>query len=317
MNIEANLKYKHHKRVKLIFNPGSGANNESPLQLMDVIKEMQALRLMPEPFLIEPDCDLKAMAQEAYLDGIRMFVVCGGDGTISSVARATFGIDCVLGIIPTGTQNNIAFSLGIPVDINKAVSFLRTGKPIRVDVGLVSCGENTTPFIEVCSVGLVSSLFPSGDDIQHGNIAKIGDFMTTLASSPVSDIHILLDDKTEVKKMGHIVLITNMPYVGRHYQFGSLDAYKDGFLDVIFFSDIPKIDLVGYALKGPGIDKTEDSRIQYYKARKVQIETKPNMPIMADGIAIGEGLTTIEVKRRAITVMVSQSEKIINNTISK
>jgi diacylglycerol kinase (ATP) len=307
--MDANIKNKHKKRVKLIFNPGSGANNESPLQLMDVIKKMQALRLIPEAFLIEPECDLKAMANEAYLDGIRMFVVCGGDGTVSAVVRAIYGMECVLGIIPTGTQNNIALSLGIPKDIDTAVSYLRIGKPIKVDVGMVSCGENTMPFLEVCSVGLVSSLFPSGDDIQHGKIARIGDFMATLATSPASDIHLLLDDKTEVNKMGHVVLISNMPYIGRNYQFGALNAYNDGALDVIFFSDISKLDLLGYVLKGPGIDNKDDPRIQCFKVRKVQIETKPEMPIMADGIAIGEGLTTIEVKRRALAVMVSQPEK--------
>jgi diacylglycerol kinase (ATP) len=309
MNIESYIKNKHHIRVKLIFNPGSGANEKSPLQLMDVIKEMQALRLMPEPFLIEPDCDLQTVIDDAAAQGIRMFVVCGGDGTVSAAVRALLNIDCILGIIPTGTQNNIAYSLGIPFEIKNAVSLLRMGKRTKIDVGMVTCGDQVTPFLEVCSVGLVSSLFPSGDDIQHGKITRVGDFLTTFAASPAADIHLLLDDKNEIQKMGHVVLISNMPYIGRHYQFGPLNSFKDGFLDVIFFPDLSKLDLIGYALKGPGIDKTVDPRIQRFRVRALNIETHPDMSIMADGISVGEGSVHIEIRHRALTVIASMPEQ--------
>ena len=122
-----------------------------------------------------------------------MFVVCGGDGTISAVARTLAGTRATLGIIPIGTQNNTALSLGIPADIPAAIAILRTGRRIKVDVGMATCGKINTPFLEVCSVGLVSTLFPSADDIQHGNLARVGDFLTTLVGSPPAEIHLLLD----------------------------------------------------------------------------------------------------------------------------
>ena len=40
---------------------------------------------------------------------------------------------------------------------------------------MATCGKINTPFLEVCSVGLVSTLFSSVDDIQHGNLARVGD----------------------------------------------------------------------------------------------------------------------------------------------
>ncbi len=55
---------KHRMRAKLIFNPGSGATGESPVQLMDVISEMQAWKLVPEAYLVEPDSDLPACGPE-------------------------------------------------------------------------------------------------------------------------------------------------------------------------------------------------------------------------------------------------------------
>ena len=79
-------------RAQLIFNPSSGAANESPTQLVDVIHEMQAWKLVPEAFLVEEGCDLPGAVQDALARGIRMFVVCGGDGTISAVAEILAGI---------------------------------------------------------------------------------------------------------------------------------------------------------------------------------------------------------------------------------
>lgn len=304
--MELNSTNKRHIRAKLIFNPGAGAAGESPIQLMDVVHEMQIWNLVPEAYLVEPGCDLPGMVQDALAQGIRMFVVCGGDGTISAVARTLTGTHATLGIIPIGTQNNTALSLGIPADIPAAIAILRNGQRIKVDVGMVVCGKIKTPFLEVCSVGLISTLFPSADDIQHGNLARVGDFLTKLAASPPAEIHLLLDNKQEIHNLGHVVLVSNMPYIGLHYQVGSTASFNDGLLDVLFFADLSKLDLLGYVFQGVGVGKPEDPRIQHFHVRRVDIDTHPAMPVMADGTALGEGLVRIEVRRRCLTVMVGR-----------
>jgi diacylglycerol kinase family enzyme len=234
-----------------------------------------------------------------------MFVVCGGDGTISSVARILAGTRATLGIIPIGTQNNTALSLGIPSNIPDAIAILRTGRQIKVDVGMVTCGNVITPFLEVCSVGLISTLFPSADDIQHGNLARVVDFLATLAASPPAEIHLLMDNKQEVRNLGHVVLVTNMPYIGFHYQLGSPDSFGDGLLDVLFFAELSKLDLLGYVFQGVGEGKPEDPRIQHYHVRRVDINTSPAMAVMADGTGLGEGPVRIEVRRHALAVMIA------------
>jgi diacylglycerol kinase (ATP) len=298
---------KHRIRAKLIFNPGSGTTGDSPVQLLDIIREMQAWRLVPEAFLVEPGCDLPGAIRQALDQGYRMFVVCGGDGTISAVARILAGTNATLGIIPIGTQNNTALSLGIPSDIPSAIAILRSGRRIKVDVGMASCGGTNTPFLEVCSVGLVSSLFPSADDIQHGNLARVGDFLTTLTSSPPAEIQLYLDHKKKIQSMGHVVLVSNMPYIGLHYQVGSTDSYNDGLLDVLFFAELSKLDLLAYVFQGVGEGKPEDPRIQHYHVRKVDITTTPAMQVMADGSPLGEGMVRIEVRKRVLAMMVGES----------
>ena len=294
------------KRVKLIFNPGSGANSESPEQLMDVIKQLQTWEYTPETYMVKPDSNLGGAVRDAIMQGIQLFVVCGGDGTVSAVARELIGQNATLGIIPTGTQNNVAYSLGIPTDIPIAIDLLKTGRRTKVDVGIAACGNRNTPFLEVCSVGLFSTIFPSGDDIQHGNLLRIGDFLAALVSYPPAEIRLLLDDEQEIRQLGHVLLISNMPYVIRHYQVASKASYKDGLLDILFFAGLSKLDLMGYVLKGPGKGMPKDPRIQHFRVRGVEIDTAPAMPVMADGIMLGEGRVHIEVREHALSVMTAR-----------
>ena len=297
---------KRRMRAMLIFNPDAGAAGESPVQLMDVISEMQAWKLVPETYLVEPGSDLPALVQNALEEGIRMFVVCGGDGTIDVIAGELAGTTATLGIIPTGTQNNVALSLGIPsADIPAAIAILRTGRRIKVDVGLAEFGEKKRSFLEVCSVGLLSALFPSADEIQHGNLTRIGDFLATLVASPPAEMHLILDGKQEINTMCHVVLVSNMPYIGPHFQVGTSASLNDGLLDVLLFADLSKMDLLGYAVQvARGGEK--DERIQHYHVRRVDVDTKPPMPLMADGLALEEGPLHISVKRNALSVMVGE-----------
>lgn len=286
---------------------------------MDVIREMQACKLVPEAYLVEPDSDLPSLVQNALSDGIRMFVVCGGDGTVDIMASALAGTSATLGIIPTGTQNNVALSLGIPpADIPAAIAILRTGHRIKVDMGLADYGDIKRSFLEVCSVGLLSALFPSADDIQHGNLTRVGDFLATLVASTPAEMHLTLDGKQEINTMCHAVLISNMPYIGPHFQVGTPASINDGLLDVLLFADLSKMDLLSYAVQaGKSSGEPEDDRIQHYHIHSVEIDTNPAMPCMVDGLALGEGPLHISVQRHVLAVMVGDLTPLTQHTKGK
>ncbi len=296
--------------AKLIFNPISGSPDASSAQLMEIIGEMQSWNLVPEAYLVEPTSYLPAVVRNALQQGIRLFVVCGGDGTVDVVAGALAGTSATLGIIPTGTRNNVALSLNIPADIPAAVATLRTGRRIKVDVGLVSCCKMRRPFVEACSVGLFSDIFPAADDIQHGNLARIGDLLAALVTSPPTEMHLVLDGKTKVDTVCHVALISNMPYVGPNYQVSAAASADDGLLDVLVFADLSKLELLGYAVQVAGRqiagDELEDPRIQHYQAHRVDIDTDPAMSVMTDGATLGEGPVRISIQRHALAVMAGE-----------
>jgi diacylglycerol kinase (ATP) len=73
----------------------------------------------------------------------------GGDGTMNATAPALLETGLPLLVIPAGTGNDLARTLGIPLDPREAVRLLRDGAPRRIDIGLV----NDVPFFNVASVG--------------------------------------------------------------------------------------------------------------------------------------------------------------------
>ncbi|MBW7572209.1 diacylglycerol/lipid kinase family protein [Caproiciproducens faecalis] len=308
MEKQTYLTDKRRRRVKLVFNPASGSSNASSVQLLDIISMLQQWKYLPEVYLTEPDSNFAQVVQDTMAQGINLFIVCGGDGTVSAVAKAMRGLPATLGIIPTGTQNNIALSLNIPRDIPSAIALFRTGERVKIDTGLIDCERGHSTFLEICSVGLMSSLFSAGDDIQHGHLERVGDFLSTLVALNPSKIKLTLDGKREIVRMGHLVLVTNMPYVGRNYQVGGTAAFRDGLLDVLVFSNLSKLNLLGRAFKGKNMSELEDSGIEHFHAHTVDIETTPPMQLMADGVALGEGPIHIELQRRALAVMTKAPE---------
>lgn len=292
-------------QIKLIFNASSGRIEQSPDQLLEIIEHMQAWDFVPEVHLVEQESNIPMVIQDALQRGIQMIVVSGGDGTIENVIGSLVGTDVSLGIIPTGTRNNVALSLGIPEDIPAAVSLLHTGRRLKIDVGHAVCGKQSRFFLETCSIGLTSALFPAADEIQHGNFSRIGDFMKTMISSPAAKIHLTMDGAAEITTQGHVTLIANLPFVGPHYQIVPDGLMNDGFLDILVFSDLSKLDLLNHVtqvVRG----KPEDTRIQRFQAKKIDIATYPPMPVMADGFSLGEGNLTVKMQQKALTVIANR-----------
>jgi diacylglycerol kinase family enzyme len=106
------------------------------------------VRLVHGPELLET---LKQAEKDESIGGI---IAGGGDGTISAAAAACFRSKKVLGVLPLGTMNLYARSLGLPLDPHDAVGALKTASPSRLDIATA----NGRPFIHQVSIGLHEQL---------------------------------------------------------------------------------------------------------------------------------------------------------------
>jgi diacylglycerol kinase (ATP) len=303
-SISSKLKTALHRplRAKLIFNPGSGQPEESPQQLVSILSEMQDQQILPEVYIVRPDSELETVVHNAIKTGIKLIVVAGGDGTIDSVVGAMAGKDAILGIIPTGTRNNVAFNLGISGDIANSVALLRQGRRLKIDVGRVHYGHSRHWFLEATVLGLLSDLYPMADELQHGDLAQIGGLLSTLISATPSSLRIDLDGHKHIQTKAHMLVITNMPFLGPHFQISPNVSFRDGRLDVFTFSDMNKLDMLSYAMLSRG-GLIEEAGIKHYCAKHIKIVSNPQMPVLADGILLGEGALSIHIHPRALTII--------------
>ena len=294
--------FRRPLRAKLIFNAGSGRPEESPQQLSDILSEMQDQQILPEVYTVRPDSKLETVVHNAIKTGIKLIVVAGGDGTIDSVMGVIIGSDATLGIIPTGTRNNVAFNLGITGDIANSVAILRQGRRLKIDVGRVHCGHSRHWFLEGAAVGLLSDLYPMADNIQHGDLAQIGGLLSKFISATPSRLHMILDGHKHLDTTAHMMLIANMPFLGPRFQISPKVSFKDSHLDVFTFSDMSKLNMISYAMLSQ-LGLVEDIGIQHYRVKQVKIRSNPHMPVLADGLLLGEGSLSVHVHPRALTVM--------------
>ena len=296
--------------AKLIFNASSGRPEESAQQLADILAAMWQHQIVPEVFTVQPNSRVGAVVQNAIRRGIKLIVVAGGDGTVDSVAGTMVGSGATLGIIPTGTRNNVALSLGISKNIPEAVALLRDGRRLRIDVGQARLGRTSRWFIEGATLGLLSDLYPVADDIQHGKLAQIGELLSTFIAAAPSRLRLSLGGRERLDTTAHMVLVANMPYLGPNFQIAPSVSFEDGLLDVFVFSDMGKLDLIGYVMQS-GAGRAPDARIKHYKVKQVAIEADPPMAIVADGDVCGAGHISALIRPRALQVMAGAATPVV------
>ena len=118
---------------------------------------------------------LRQAAEDKDTDTI---IAGGGDGTISAAATACFKSGKTLGVIPLGTMNLYARSLGLPLDPQAAIEALATAKPRPLDIATA----NGRPFVHQFSAGLHARLVRQRDKLDTSTRArKIASTLKSLA----------------------------------------------------------------------------------------------------------------------------------------
>jgi diacylglycerol kinase family enzyme len=286
--------------AEVIFNPDAGNSEESPVQLSRILLELQKGGIQSEVHMVTPETQLHGVVRSAIRRGRKLVVVCGGDGTIDSTVSALAGTDAALAVIPTGTRNNLALSLGIPLDVKEAVEVIRRGAMLSLDVGMARCGSMSHPFLEFSSVGLASALFPASDDLQKGNLLRLPEWLDTFIRFPLMHMDVEADGE-HIEASGHMAAILNLPYAGPNFVLSPEISCIDGFLDLFIFSGMSKIDIITYAAQAV-TGAVSDPRVQHYKIKKACIHSDIESPVMADGVPMGQGELEVSVDAKSLHV---------------
>lgn len=176
--------------------------------------------------------------------GPRLIVAAGGDGTVGAVADCLAGSESVLGILPLGTSNDFARSLGVPVDPRRAGALLTAGKVAKVDLGrLVTDGQPPRHFVHAATAGLNVNFarFATRASVRarYGHLTYLAAAASAFRDRPAFDCELRYDGHSEKLTLTQLSVI-NAPVFGGALGLSVRGSDPDDrLLDILAFEDIP------------------------------------------------------------------------------
>ncbi len=259
--------------------------------------------------LTEPDFEqLGAAARAAIASTPHAFVVVGGDGMVNLGVNLVGGTSVPLGIVPSGTGNDMARGLGIPIGntegaIEKLLDALRL-PPRTIDAGTVTAADGSRLwFAGILSAGFDAIVneranrmrWPRGR--QRYNLALLRE----LALLKPIKYHLTVDGH-ESEHQAVLIAVANNVSLGGGMKITPDAQLDDGLLDVFVVQPLSRtafLRIFPRVFKGTHVT---DHRVSIQRARCVRIDAE-NIVAYADGERVGSLPLTIEVRPGALTVL--------------
>jgi YegS/Rv2252/BmrU family lipid kinase len=216
--------------------------------------------------------------KRALDEGSKLLFVWGGDGTVQRSIDAMAGSDTALAILPAGTANLLATNLGIPQDIEQAVSIGLRGDRHKLDLGRFN-GER---FAVMAGAGFDASMIQQAEGSlkdRFGRVAYVWTGSKNLRAKPFK-AKIVVDGVPWYAGAASCILVGN---VGR--LFGGIEVFEDarpddGRLEVGVVNADGITDwvrtlartAVGHAERSPLVQATSATKIKVKLSRKVLYE---------------------------------------------
>ncbi|MEA2646474.1 MAG: diacylglycerol kinase [Chloroflexota bacterium] len=270
------------KPVSAIINPGSGDGEAD--EIATLLRERLGDAAV---HLLQPGEDITARAREEVQRGAARVVAAGGDGTIAAVAHGLMHTDTVLGVVSTGTFNNIAAALEIPEEPAAAVDVA-----LGDTLGWITAGRVADEyFFEGAGVGLAADLFPVGEALKEGDFSELlGGAQSFMRQHAVS-IDCLLEPPTPGKTLrlqALLLTISNTPTIGARLEIAPEADIREPWLYLTVYSHFGKLEAIAHfallALRRKGIRQ----RIRRYPFSRATLRGADPLSVHADTKPVGE-----------------------------
>jgi len=248
------------------------------------------------------------LAQRAIATGARVVVAVGGDGTCSQIANAIVNSNsnCALAVVPGGTGNDFAKTLGVerarPEQIADLVARDNTE---RIDVGRV----DRKVFLNSCGFGFDASVLAASNRVTFlkGDAVYIYSALKQLFSYRGIEISagrtVSLDSSSPAPLL--MVTVSNGQYLGGAFHIAPRASVTDGKLDVCFFEDcgvFQRIRLFAGALRGSHLGMRAVTTATADKL-ELTFASPPSMEIDGELRVAQSAVVHLECMPRALSVI--------------
>ena len=292
------------RRAQLIFNPSSGRDGvDNALRLERIVSGLRAHGIQADIGLKTSGKEARAIARKAVRDNRPLVVVAAGDGTIGDAASQLVGSSTALGIVPIGTMNNLARSLGVPLDIDAACALIGMGTTRHIDVGRMSSNANAESeyFLECAGVGLSAIAAAAGQAFEKRHWRLVPRGLRRFFEAKLGTIRVEMDGIT-IDASTRIVTVSNAPLMGNNMLAAPGAKMDDGLLDVHIYDGMGDTALIRHFMAASSGTPDE---LKVYRVRRVRISADELVLSNSDmSITRPQHVVEIEVVPGALSMIV-------------
>jgi YegS/Rv2252/BmrU family lipid kinase len=236
----------------------------------------------------------------AAISDAPMVIVGGGDGSLSTNVELFMGSDTVFAIVPLGTANSFAGTLGIPKDVDSAIDVIANGERKRIDLGCID-GQY---FVNSAAIGLSPMI---ADTVPHKLKRYLGmvgyllwAFWCALRFRPFR-MTVEHEDGRQERLWATEARIAN----GTHH----------GGVELVESQEVDSGEIVIQAVTGKSVWglawswfatilklRARHGTTCEFRGRSLKLDTRPRLDISVDGEISAETPVTVSVARGAIEV---------------
>lgn len=277
------------RRIRIIANPRAGGGKGAAraeyiaygLRTYDVFADVRVTRYPGHAALL---------AAEALEEGLDAVAVHGGDGSLRDAAEALGGTDVPLLVLPGGTGNDFARTLGVPADPLAAAELLITGAPRAVDLWR----WNERLFLNVAGLGFDGAVARRVNESRalsgflRGSAAYLLGALTVLPRYEAARVEIATGEEARFRGAALLVAFANARCYGGGMRIAPEAELADGLLDVVVVRAGSKLEILralpqvfrGAHLKHP--------LVQMFRAAELRVRCAGAPPVTLDGEVLGE-----------------------------
>lgn len=293
------------RRGVVIFNPAAGRGHASVRREAVQARLGDAWEWRPT----ERAGHAEEMARAAAREGASVVAAFGGDGTVGDVARGIYaagtdaaGVTATLGILPSGTGNDCARNLGLPVDPESACATLLRGNVRPIDLGML----NGRPFINNAGTGFESAVMAvmnTGIRFVRGKPAFILGILKLFPSFQAFSLTLTRDGGAPETFPAMLISILNGPVYGAGMKACPGALVDDGELDVLVIRAMPKPQLLHLFPKVIAGEHADHPAVMLFRVKEMSVVCDPLHPINLDGDILPPAPIEVRVLPGALNVI--------------
>ena len=249
----------------ILINPKSGSLGKQ-IKPIDLRQKLTAHGLAPEIHIAKDGSAIARFVQLVRKRRPSVVLVAGGDGTIGAVLKGLIDVPLRFGIIPMGSLNNLAGTIGLTGDLDQAIEVIKNGNTRRIDAARV--GDEI--MFEALGLGMFAEILNKTDWDTDKNVGQLvaRSAVQVVTQQPIL-VNATIDGKT--RRFETIWLaVANTQKIGA-LTLDPASRPDDGTLELLYCHPLSALELPAYAVKFLQGDHLEEEKFERVQGKRISL----------------------------------------------